>query len=180
MKTIITLLSLVVALTLISCRQQEQTTASDLASKTAIDSVTLADLAPSWIQLTEKDGKQVIYLPCDANNTEIGIRHDTLYINWGQEEEFYNILSLDQHSTRLALKVNPDYDENEIRNFRFEFLDEDKKKARWYLWQDSTSAVFIDSRIKDQYQEIKQPCLECWGEDVCDEAAKRDSTASGS
>jgi hypothetical protein len=128
--------------------------------------------------LTERNGELIVYHPCDANNTVVEIRHDTLYINWGQEEGFYTISSTQKEQSKIIFSAKPDYAEADEK-FTVEFLDAEKKKARWFVWlNDSTSAVFADTRTVAEYKTVKQPCLECWGEDVCDENAKQDSLNS--
>lgn len=167
-----------VILLIISCQPQQKTTADLTAAQTySVDSVN--DLPKSWTMLTEYNGKQVIYHPCDANNTVVEIRHDTLYINWGQEEGFYNIISITKNApNKITFLAKGDLEETPD-TFHLEFLDNAKKKARLFVWlNDSTSQVFTDTRLVRDYEDIKQPCRECWGRDVCDEAEKSDSIDS--
>jgi hypothetical protein len=159
---------------LVACQQKETSTSSIADVQDPVD--LLKELPSSWTMLTEHEGKQVIYQPCDANNTVVEIRNDTLYINWGQEEGFYNITTVkkDEHDN-LILSGKSAYEATEER-FMITVLDDQKKQARWYVWlNDSASSVFTDSRLADTFETIKQPCRECWGEDVCDQAALADT-----
>jgi hypothetical protein len=176
MKNLTTPLCIGLLYTIIISCQPQQKSVSDLTASAMLKPVTLKDVSSSWTQLTENDGQLVIYHPCDANNTVVEVREDTLYINWGQEEGFYTITSVKNSSTgKLILSAKSDYGEEED-TFAVEFLDDEKKQARWFVWlNDSTSEIFTDTRLVSQYREVRQPCRECWGKDVCDEAEKADS-----
>src|SRR5688572_19167505 len=101
------ILFLTVCFLLFSCRTKDKP-ADDIGTPEVERA--LLENPSSWIKLTEKDGKQVIYQPCDANNTEIRIAKDTLYINWGQEEEFFSIVSFEEAGDKTLVKVKADQD----------------------------------------------------------------------
>jgi hypothetical protein len=168
MKDLSTFVFLGLIAALIACQPQKQT--SDLTGNVGQPVPLYTDDLPStWTMLSDQNGEMIIFHPCDANNTMVEIRYDTLYINWGQEEGFYKITSLWRDQDKIFFNAKSDYGEQEDQ-FSVEFLDAERKKARWFVWlNDSTSAVFADARTAADYKTVKQPCLECWGEDVCNE-----------
>jgi hypothetical protein len=150
-----------------ACQQSDKNDAED----SQYDTLKHFDFPSSWTMLTQREGKLVVFNPCDANNPVIEIRQDTLYINFGQEEGFYNITSiLKNDHDKVILVAKPDFGDNPDK-FKVEFLDKERKQARWFIWSnDSTAETFTDTRFVNEYANIKQPCRECWGEDVCAEA----------
>jgi hypothetical protein len=155
----------------ISCHEQ------NVSHVNAVSDKILKEIPSSWTMLTEYNGQLVIFHPCDANNALVEIHDDTLHINWGLEEGFYRIKSITKPSNgKIAMTGETDIGENEER-FSVTFLDAEKKLSRWHVWlDDTTSAIFTDSRFKDDFKEVKQPCSECWGYDVCNEAEGKDSS----
>jgi hypothetical protein len=153
-----------------SCHEHQRSLSND-----RVDPI-LKEIPSSWTMLTEYNGQLVIFYPCDANNPVVDFRHDTLHINWGLEEGFYHITSVAKPSPgQLTLTGETDLGETK-ENFYATFLDNEKKLSRWYVWlDDTTSAVFTDSRFDNQYKIVKQPCTECWGYDVCNEVEEQDS-----
>lgn len=153
---------------LISCHEQNVPVANDVSDKL------LVEIPTSWVMLTEYKGQLVVFHPCDANNAAVEIQHDTLHINWGLEEGFYRIKSITRPSTNKITMTAETYPEEGEESFTVDFLDNEKKLSRWYVWlDDTTSAVFTDSRFKDQFKEVKQPCSECWGDDVCNDIEEK-------
>lgn len=172
MKKLIPTLCLSFVAALLSCHEQSVPLTDGVSNKI------LSEIPSSWIMLTDYDGQLVIFHPCDANNATVDIRNDTLHVNWGLEEGFYHITSIAKPSgQKIRLTAETDSGETE-EIFSATFLDTEKKLSRWYVWlDDTTSAIFTDSRYKGQYKEVKQPCTECWGYDVCNETEK-DSVSS--
>src|SRR5688572_8142180 len=102
MKDLYNLILPVMIVAMIACQPQKAT--SELTGNAhSPDSVSADDFPSSWTKLTDQNGKLVIFHPCDANNVMVEVRHDTLYLNWGEEEAFYMITSMRREQNKIIL-----------------------------------------------------------------------------
>jgi hypothetical protein len=120
---------------------------------------TLASLAGEWHMVTLEDNNWVLFYPCDADNTFVQIKGDSIVIGWGQDAtagkiESWSLNNIDE----LSLVVNDSYATNTYR-----VQQTDDGLTQWWLWEDAEGpSYFIPSSEKSNYPTIKQPCKECW------------------
>jgi len=143
---------------------------SQTNSNNEADSVTetsiafkLSDLTGTWHMLTLEENEWVLFYACDADNTTVTIKGDSLFIGWGQDATGGKIESWSVNNDKISLVVNDSYQTNVYQALRSE-----DGLMQWWLWEDTEEpAYFIHERDKSSYPTIKQPCKECWED--CDE-----------
>ena len=149
---------------ILSCRQKQD--AVGQAAETTAD--TLDELQGEWQMLTEMgDNQWVIYSPCDADNQMIQVHSDTLLIGWGQDASIGLVTSFYRGDDGRVVLTVSDPDRDERATYSFQFDDETRKLARWWLYEDDSSALFAHEDILDNYAAYEQPCSECW--DDCED-----------
>lgn len=119
---------------------------------------TSQDLQGEWHMITEVDGEWVLFYPCDADNTFIQIKGDSIVIGWGQDATAGKIENWSNDGDKLTLAVNDSYAVNtyQVKTGTSGFTE-------WWLWEDAeTPSRFIKATDKSQYKEVRQPCKECW------------------
>lgn len=127
-----------------------------------------ANLSPNvlegeWHMITEIDGEWVLYYPCDADNTFIQLKADSIVIGWGQDATAGKIENRAVDGDKLTLAVNDSYEVN-----TYQVKIDQAGYTEWWLWEDAeTPSRFIHASQKSLYKEVKQPCKECWED--CDE-----------
>ena len=113
--------------------------------------------------LTLEENEWVLFYACDADNTTVTIKGDSLFIGWGQDATGGKIESWSVNNDKISLVVNDSYQTNVYQALRSE-----DGLMQWRLWEDTEEpAYFIHERDKSSYPTIKQPCKECWED--CDE-----------
>mgnify|MGYP006957112863 CR=1 FL=1 len=144
----------------------EQADVTDSAEIQPASDFTLASLAGEWHMVTQMDNDWVLFYPCDADNTFVQIKGDSIIIGWGQDATLGKIESWSTSNDYLSLVVNDSYSTNTYRVQQTE-----DGLTQWWLWEDSEEpAYFVHDRDKSTYPVIKQPCKECWED--CDEEVK--------
>jgi hypothetical protein len=113
--------------------------------------------------ITEVDGEWVLYYPCDADNTFIQLKADSIVIGWGQDATAGKIENRAVDGDKLTLAVNDSYAVN-----TYQLRIDQAGYTEWWLWEDAEApSRFIHASQKSLYKEVKQPCKECWED--CDE-----------
>jgi len=121
------------------------------------------DLQGEWHMITEVDGEWVLYYPCDADNTFIQLKADSIVIGWGQDATAGKIENRAVDGDKLTLAVNDSYAVN-----TYQVKIDQAGYTEWWLWEDAEApSRFIHASQKSLYKEVKQPCKECWED--CDE-----------
>ncbi len=119
---------------------------------------TLASLAGEWHMVTLQDNNWVLFYPCDADNTFVQVKGDSIVIGWGQDATLGKIESWSKSNDYLSLVVNDSYSTNTYR-----VQQTDDGLTQWWLWEDAEGpSYFIPASEKSNYPTIKQPCKECW------------------
>jgi hypothetical protein len=67
------------------------------------------DLQGEWHMITEVDGEWVLYYPCDADNTFIQLKADSIVIGWGQDATAGKIENRAVDGDKITLAVNDSY-----------------------------------------------------------------------
>jgi hypothetical protein len=125
---------------------------------------TLGSLTGDWHMVTLQDNNWVLYYPCDADNTFVQVKGDSIIIDWGQDATRGKIESWSKSNDYLSLVVNDSYSTNTYR-----VQQPEDGLTQWWLWEDAEGpSYFIPASEKNNYATIKQPCKECW-EDCEDE-----------
>jgi hypothetical protein len=125
---------------------------------------TLASLSGEWHMLTQQNGDWVLYYPCDADNTFVRVKGDSIIIGWGQDATLGKIESWTAVNDELSLVVNDSYASTTYRVQQTE-----DGLTQWWLWEDAEGpSYFTHIREKDSFPIIKQPCKECWED--CEES----------
>ncbi|MBL7873064.1 MAG: hypothetical protein JNM78_15715 [Cyclobacteriaceae bacterium] len=123
----------------------------------------LKDLMGEWHMVTQEEGEWVLFYACDADNTTVTIKGDSIVIGWGQDATAGKIESWSVENDKLSLVVNDSYETNVYQVQKAE-----DGLMQWWLWDDSEGqSLFVHERYKNKYRVVKQPCKECWED--CDE-----------
>jgi len=108
---------------------------------------------------------KVLKQPCNANIATFRFYKDSIYHNWGQEVERFNIINYFKKEGYYSFtrKFEP---KNEI----YKIKPIDKEKNYWLI----NGEVFIDSLYTSKIEKIEQPCIECWDKETCNEYAREE------
>lgn len=114
-------------------------------------------LQGEWHMITEVDGEWVLFYPCDADNTFIQLKADSIIIGWGQDATAGKIENWSTNGNTITLAVNDSYAVNTYQ------VSAGKDYTEWWLWEDADGpSRFIHASQKSNYKEVRQPCKECW------------------
>lgn len=114
-------------------------------------------LQGEWHMITEVDGEWVLFYPCDADNTFIQLKADSIIIGWGQDATAGKIENWTADESGLTLAVNDSYAVNTYK------VSAGNGYTEWWLWEDAEKpSRFIHAREKAHYKVVRQPCKECW------------------
>ncbi len=153
------------SLILFSCssRSSESNEPLDLVEDPATTNFSLTDLQGEWHMVTQEEGEWVLFYACDADNTTVTIKGDSIIIGWGQDATAGKIESWSAENEKLSLVVNDSYETNV-----YQVQPAEDGLMQWLLWDDSEGqSLFVHDRDKNKYRVVKQPCKECWED--CDE-----------
>jgi hypothetical protein len=155
-------ISLFICLIASACNPKTtETTTEQADSKPA--NLSANELEGEWHMITEVDGEWVLYYPCDADNTFIQLKADSIVIGWGQDATAGKIENRAVDGDKLTLAVNDSYAVN-----TYQLRIDQAGYTEWWLWEDAEApSRFIHASQKSIYKEVKQPCKECWED--CDE-----------
>lgn len=166
MKISITLLTFLILAAACSSRTAETTsTDSEQITQDIKPGLTPEDLQGEWHMITEQNGEWVLFYPCDADNTFVQVKGDSIVIGWGQDATGGIIEDWLEGDTgnQITLAVNDSYSVNYYRVEKAE-----NGNTVWWLWEDADNpSQFINAVNKPNYKEVRQPCKECWED--CDE-----------
>lgn len=153
-----------VGFVLVSCTQAKKEPVANLQEVSEI----LSQLKGEWQMLTEWGDGQVIFHPCDADNMMLRVYSDTLMVSWGQDASITLIKSFyTEEDGKIVITVQ-DLDNLELMTYYFQYEDESKKIARWWLYgMEDGDELFVHRDIAESYSSYEQPCHECW--DDCGE-----------
>jgi len=137
----------------------EKADVSHSAETTSDSDFTLASLAGEWHMVTLQDNNWVLFYPCDADNTFVQVKGDSILIGWGQDATAGRIESWSRSNIdELSLVVNDSYATSTYR-----VQQTDDGLIQWWLWEDAEGpSYFIPATEKSNYPTVKQPCKECW------------------
>ena len=135
-----------------------------------------------WINLTEQDGKLILFYPCDADIKQIIIdaEKNELTMKYGQEDDVFKILSTNYVSNK-ELNFNILYStfgKPQETTVNVKFIDVDKRIAKWSFTlidgktELNNEYLMISEPKSINYKIVKQPCRECWTEEDCDSIKK--------
>ena len=108
----------------------EQADVTDSAEIQPASDFTLASLAGEWHMVTQMDNDWVLFYPCDADNTFVQIKGDSIIIGWGQDATLGKIESWSTSNDYLSLVVNDSYSTNTYRVQQTE-----DGLTQWWLWK---------------------------------------------
>lgn len=136
---------------------------TDLNEETPKANFALGDLEGEWHMVTQEEGEWILFYACDADNTTVTIKGDSIVIGWGQDATAGKIESWSVEDDKLSLVVNDSYETNV-----YYAQPAEDGLIQWHLWDDSEGqSLFVHARDKSKYRVVKQPCKECWED--CDE-----------
>jgi len=148
---------------LVACTNSTISSDQTTANKETPDTLTLTDLSGTWHMLTLEENEWVLFTACDADNTTVSIKGDSIVIGWGQDATAGKIESWSVENDKISLVVRDSYQTNV-----YQALGSEDGLMQWWLWEDSEEpGYFIHDRDMSSYPTIKQPCKECWED--CDE-----------
>lgn len=159
------LIALVILAIACTSRTTESTGDTEQKATDKKEQFSSAELQGEWHMITEYEGEWVLFYPCDADNTFIQVKGDSIIIGWGQDATAGIIegYTSNEPGNEITLTVNDSY---AVNNYRVERTE--NGNTAWWLWEDSERpSQFINALDKPSYKEVRQPCKECWED--CDE-----------
>ena len=120
--------------------------------------LTEADLRSSWEQLTQQDGKWVIFEPCAPENFSLSWKADTLIIGWGFDATMDVITRINSNGDSFSLDV---IELNSIppdRTFRVVPVDTEPGLAHWWFPNEKEPRLLVRDGYKEEYPIVKEPC----------------------
>lgn len=131
-------------------------------TKKESSSLTETDIRGSWEQLTYKDGKWVIFKPCNANNCNITWKGDTLFIEWGQESTAHKIKKISSESNNFTLEGVEVFltGDHSTGTLRVAPVDSMKGVTSWWLFGEEEPRIFVRDKLRDSYPVIMEQCEE--------------------
>lgn len=144
-------------------------------------SIQVESLFSDWVELTENNGKQVIYSTCDGGNTTITIRKledSFMILLHGTQEDNMLIIREAYKKTSDTIYFTTVYKGTDQEcTQKLVLTDSTKQIASWhfkYLDMEFTK-ICVNSKNQNAFEFIKQPCRECFEDEICAEWEKRDS-----
>ncbi|CAA0221580.1 hypothetical protein V2595_14970 [Tenacibaculum maritimum] len=119
-----------------------------------------------FINLTKRQNKLIIYKPCDANVERIIIRKDTLIITTHQDGVYKKAILKKERINESEFLITYNLTEDRPDTVRLK-----KEKQLWNI----DGSLFVESKLKQNYKYIEQPCIECFSKEECDDFGKNDS-----
>ncbi|MBN8651226.1 MAG: hypothetical protein J0L67_07355 [Cytophagales bacterium] len=154
---------LLISLVVWACQPKSTETTSEHTESNPAAGFSPNELEGEWHMITEVDGEWILYYPCDADNTFIQLKSDSIVIGWGQDATAGKIENRAIDGDKLTLAVNDSYSVN-----TYQVRIDQTGYTEWWLWEDAEKpSRFINAANKSQYKEVRQPCKECW--DDCEE-----------
>lgn len=148
---------------LMACTSKTSSTSEADFAVSKSSNFKLSDLSGTWHMLTLEENDWVLFYACDADNTTVTIKGDSIVIGWGQDATVGKIESWSVENDKISLVVNDSFQTNV-----YQALGSEDGFMQWWLWEDSEEpGYFIHERDKSTYPAVKQPCKECWED--CDE-----------
>lgn len=139
-------------------------------------------------ELTEKNGEKIVYSTCDGGNTELSIYkyRDTFFLllYGGQEDDLFVINECYKTiSDTIFFNVNyygDNYYSSNVKNesgiIKFVLTDSLKGTSDWFFtYLDvSYNKNFVSKEKQKLFVEIKEPCINCFEKEECDEFEKKE------
>ncbi len=116
------------------------------------------DVRSSWVQLTDQDGKWVIFEPCEATNLKLSWKADTLIIEWGQFASMDVIHRIASERNAFSLEGTDNSSDPPNHTFRVEPVDSVTGLARWWLMDEKEPRLLVKESMKSSYTTIKESC----------------------
>lgn len=166
------------AFLLMSCSKSEQS-AVDKTDSTTSSIVTEAaepktkeeiyDAIPKeWTMLTEKDGKQIIYLPCDYQNEKIILSKEQsvykLLHEIAQDGYYFIIENIENKDGKYVFTLREEFSDDKAKKVFYTLEIKDKNQAIWNVFDDEGkfhNITTTDSKFETNYKTVEEPpCLE--------------------
>lgn len=166
------------AFLLVSCSKTEQTTVektdgapSSIITETA-EPKTMEEiydaLPKDWTMLTEKDGKQIIYLPCDYQNEKIILSKEQsiykLLHEIAQDGYYFIIENIENKDGKYIFTLREEFSDDKAKKVFYTLEIKDKNQAIWNVFDDEGKLHNItttDSKFESSYKTVEEPpCLE--------------------
>lgn len=133
----------------------------------------LGPLSMHYLMLTEMEGEEVIFNPCDASNGEVRIDLKEgvlqIFLIEGHEVTPFTVKAIHKSETRIDFDVEV-YDKFYEKGLFVKGLTADFGRTAWgaAAFGGVTERIYIKNENKSDYKVIDQPCRECWGEQECE------------
>lgn len=166
------------AFLLMSCSKTEQTavdktgvTTSNTLTETA-ETKTKEEIYDSlpkeWTMLTEKDGKQIIYLPCDYQNEKIILSKEQsvykLLHEIAQDGYYFIIENIEKKDGKYVFTLREEFSDDKAKKVFYTLEIKDKSQAIWNVFDDEgklRNMTTTDSKFESGYKTVEEPpCLE--------------------
>lgn len=167
------LIAIILSLALLNfCKSPK---AQEADKREELSSFNIEDIPSDWIRLTKTDSSSIIYNTCDGGNTLISIKKNikghNLLMHGSQEDYEFEIKNtlLDKNGNLLITATWVDSEEKQ--NIKFTWIDINSGLGKWETtFQPNYHHIneFVSKEFKDNFSEVEQPCIECWGEKECD------------
>ncbi|MCK9638667.1 MAG: hypothetical protein M0R39_02070 [Prolixibacteraceae bacterium] len=135
-----------------------------------------------WFNLTNKNGKLVLFERCDAEIPQIIIDPEKreMTMKYGNEDAIFKINNTTYISDK-ELNINIIYSifgRPQETTVKVIFIDIEKRITKWSFTLIDGKTVLeneylmVSEAKSKNYKTIKQPCLECWPKEICDSINK--------
>lgn len=168
------------ALWMLSCSQKETTsqqvdvvpTNSETTSNGVDNPETTQEIFDSlpkeWTMLTLKDGKQIIYIPCDYQNQKLILKKEQgklkLIHEIGQDGYYFDVQEIKKGDKEYTFLLHEAGNEEQSDDIIYQLKIGENYQGIWNLYNDERQLVDLyttDSRFENNYKTIEEPpCLE--------------------
>jgi hypothetical protein len=161
----------------LSCQDSNTTDISKLDTSDKIE-ISFDKIENSWTEIENRDGKWVVFEPCDDAIFTINFSKkegkNYLNIGWGQEQEdaFINNIFITSDST-IVINARDTSNSYDI-NLTYKVMAD---KSKWHIiYPDKTidhEKYLTNSKNLGKFAKVRQPCKECWDDEICDSLIKK-------
>ncbi len=125
-------------------------------------------LPKEWTMLTSKNGKQIIYIPCDYQNQKILLENQNgilkLTHEIAQDGYYFLVENIEKRDEKYIFTLKEEHSEKETKKIIYTLEPKENHQAIWNVYDDEgklTNITTTDSRFESEYKtEEEPPCLE--------------------
>jgi hypothetical protein len=158
---------------LINCKKKQSNLSEKSSTKqqviktdTISDKISLKILyGKTFYMITKTDSIDILYHYCNASINTIKVYKDSVFEDFGQEDYTMKVGKKELVENQILFFGKEEQSVPE-KKYNFKYLN--KNKGYWKI----NNKIYIDSLYINSLPSIKQPCIECWDKEDCDEMEK--------